>query len=202
MEQAGSVVVWRKEGTNLHGDLGFHGLTGTVENQREDGEEEEEAENKSREITASREALFALFVLEKAFFFNHGAVLPGLLTLSVASGGVIIGLDLLGSGFERPGESGGGGIARVATEGGVRMGRGTGGAEDRSRLKRRRRLLSIVGVTRRALDVVDWAARRSGWGRWSEACHFWVCFCVHFVKVVGSDFAILPINFRRGWVTV
>lgn len=160
------------KGNALHGDLGFHGLAGTVENQREEGEEEEEAENKSREITASREALLALFILEKAFFFNHGAVLPGLLTLSVvAPGGVIIGLDLLGSGFERPGESGGGGIARVATEGGVRVGRGTGGAEDRSGLKRRRRLLSVVGVTRRALDVVDWAARRSGWGRWSEACH-------------------------------
>lgn len=167
--------------TNLHGDLGLHGLTGAVENEREHGEEEEESENEGGEIASAGEATFAVVVVEEAFFFDDGAVLPGLVAaLAVVAGGVVVGLDLLGSGLDGAGEAGGGGVAGVAADGGVGVGRGTGGAEDGGGLEGGGGLLAVVGVAGGALDVVDWAAGGSGWGRRGEACDLGVGLGVHF----------------------
>lgn len=78
----------------LDRDFGFHRLTGTPENQREQGEEDEETENEGEDVAAAREAFLALFGFEEAFFFDDGALLPGLLALPGPTAGGVVGRDL------------------------------------------------------------------------------------------------------------
>lgn len=86
----------------------------------------------------------------------------------------VVGGDLAGSR-----EPAGGRFARVVTKRGVGVRGRSHGAEHRGGVKRRRRLLAIVGVPGRALHIVDRTTRgSSGRGR-SEACHFGIRLGVH-----------------------
>lgn len=120
---------------NLDENLGLHRPTSTPEDEREEGEEKEEAKNKGKEIVSTREATVAVFSLEKAFFLDDIDVLPWLLGLAVV-------VDLAGTG-----EAAGGGLAGVAAKGGgvVGVGRGPHGAEHWSGVERCCGLLAIVG---------------------------------------------------------
>ena len=92
----------------------------------------------------------------------------------------VIGRDLPGSRFERSRESAGGRFSRVTADGGARMGRGIHGtSKNRSRVKRRRSLLSIVRIPGRALNVVNRTAGRSGGRRERNTGDFGVGFGVH-----------------------
>lgn len=129
--------------TNLDGDMGFHGSTSTPEDEREEREEEEETENKSEEIESTGESVVAILGLEKAFFFDDiDVVLPGFVV------GVGATVHLAGTG--------------EAAGGRVRVGRGTHWAENWGGVKRRRRLLPIVGW---ALHVVRWCPPWGSRGR-------------------------------------
>ena len=77
-----------------HGDLGFHRLTGTPENQREEREKDKEAENKGEKIATTRQTLLALFAFEKTFFFDDITFLPRILRLAMTT-------VLAGSWFQR-----------------------------------------------------------------------------------------------------
>lgn len=164
---------------NHDGDLGFHRLTGTPENQREEGEEKEETENEGEEVTAAREALPALFGFKKTFFLDDGALLPGLLALRRPTARGVVGGDLARSGLQRAREPAGGGLPRVAAHRGVGVRRRAHWAQHRRRVKRRRGLLPIVGVTRRALHVVDLSPGRSGRRRRRQTSHLRVGLRVH-----------------------
>lgn len=130
----------------LHCDRGFHRPAGTPQNQGKDREENKETKNKSENIATTRDTLLTLFILEKTLFLNHIALLPGLLTLSMAVTRPVVGRDLAGSGFQRPREPTGGGLSGVAAHGGMGMRWGSNGAEHRRGVERRRGLLPIVGI--------------------------------------------------------
>ena len=84
----------------------------------------------------------------------------------------------------------------MAADGGVGMGRGAGGADDRGGLKRRGGLFSIVGVARGALDEVDGAAAWGpGGGRRREAGHLgvaWGLFIVFLSLSLGAARTVEP----------
>ncbi|XP_062014360.1 uncharacterized protein LOC133730865 [Rosa rugosa] len=82
---------------------------------------------------------------DKEFYF----VLPIRITLAIG-----IGISLFFESYD------GGGVARVAADGGVGMGKGADGAEDEGGLKRSSGLLSVVGVSEWAFLNLRLAARR------------------------------------------
>jgi len=157
---------------DLDGDLGLHGSTSPPEDEREEGEEKQEPNNKGEKVAATREPIAAIITLEKAFLFNDIDLLPGLQIVAVV---------LLG-------EARGGGVARV--------GRGSNRAQNRGGMKRcRGSLLAVVGVPGRTLNVVERAARRGARGRRrGKACYLRICFGMHLLSLC-SVFSMLLLLF-------
>ncbi|XP_024200509.1 transcriptional activator FHA1 [Rosa chinensis] len=84
-----------------------------------------------------------------------GSIEPRHYAMVVGGGGAIgIRISLFFESYD------GGGVARVAADGGVGMGKGADGAEDEGGLKRSSGLLSVVGVSEWAFLNLRLAARR------------------------------------------
>lgn len=155
---------------HLYRDNWFLISAGTPQDQRKESEEHKESHNKSKSVTATRDASIYVLVVEKTLFFYSIKLFPLLLrnlALMIVPPGPIT--RLLRSGFQRTREPGGRRISGVPS-------RGTRWADDGRGVERIGGLLPIMGIPWRALHVVDCPVRR--WRR--EARHLWISLTMHW----------------------